>query len=141
MGLQEVAPLSKIRPNEESSRIAGDTSRTSGGYGGMGRAGRDIMVSKRKELVPDFAKRVQAGRRKSGIDQRALASRVGERLNVVQRIENGKRPTDSVIDRIERELGIELWVDREVEGSRALPKRQDRSMTLGDLLDERLKRD
>ena len=32
---------------------------TSGGYGGLGTIGKDIMVRDSKELVPDFSKKIR----------------------------------------------------------------------------------
>jgi uncharacterized protein (TIGR00270 family) len=113
----------------------------SGGYSGMGRTGRDIMIKNEKELISDFSKAIQSSRRKSGLEQKALAAKIGERLNVIQRVERGIRPTDTILKKLEKELGIELMVDRVADNSRTLSKKEDRPMTLADLLDEQLRKE
>ena len=59
MGLDEkkVAPgLAKMQSNSKA---------TSGGYGGIGRKGKDIMLRGEKELASDFSKRVIRKNRKT----------------------------------------------------------------------------
>ena len=67
-----------------------------------GIAGKDIMAKKEKELAPDFHKRIIQGRKKKGWDQRTFALKMNERLNIVQKIEKGGRPTDKLIQKIEK---------------------------------------
>ena len=128
---------------------------TSGGYGGQGRAGRDIMIFGEKELADDFGKRIRIARECRGWDQRALARRLAEKVNIIQQAEHGKRPTDAVVKKLERELDIELMVDRKLdETSRVIdhqaPHERERDrrgarstrasggtgMTLGDFLND-----
>ena len=80
-----------------------------------GVAGKDIMAKKEKELAPDFHKRIIQGRKKKNWDQRTFASKMNERLNIVQKIENGGRPTDKLILKIEKILSIELNIERSSE--------------------------
>jgi ribosome-binding protein aMBF1 (putative translation factor) len=67
-----------------------------------GIAGKDIMAKKEKELAPDFHKRIIQGRKKKGWDQRTFALKMNERLNIVQKIEKGGRPTDKLVQKIEK---------------------------------------
>ena len=68
-------------------------------------------------------------------NQSELAKRMAETVNVVKSIESGKSPTDSVIKKLERVLGINLMElpalqkHQEVKGS-------NRGMTLGDFLNQ-----
>ncbi len=112
-----------------------------GGYGGMGRAGKDIMVREEKELAPDFGTRVIEARRKKGIDQRELARGVSERVNIIQRVERGQHPGDSVIRKLERFLDIELMVARTQDEDRQVGPGSSRAMTLGDFIQDALRKD
>ena len=62
------------------------------------------MAKSEKELAPDFHNRIREARKAKGWDQREFARRMNERLNIVQRTENGNRPTDDLIKKIEKVL-------------------------------------
>ena len=104
-----------------------------------GVAGKDIMAKKEKELAPDFHKRIIQGRKKKGWDQRTFASKMNERLNIVQKIENGGRPTDKLIQKIEKILSIELNIERTSEHTTTMTTKK-RNMTIGDALEDLLSR-
>ena len=104
-----------------------------------GIAGKDIMAKKEKELASDFHKRIIEGRKKKGWDQRTFASKMNERLNIVQKIENGGRPTDKLIQKIEKILSIELNVERSSEHTSTVTTKK-RNMTIGDALEDLLSR-
>ena len=61
-----------------------------------------------KKNYSDFGQRVIDARRKKGIEQRDLARAISERINVIQRVERGQHPGDSVIKKLERFLNVEL---------------------------------
>ena len=63
MGLQE----KKMAPG--LSRV-NNPNATSGGYGGIGRKGKDIMLRGEKELASDFSRRVTEARTAKGWDKR-----------------------------------------------------------------------
>ena len=107
----------------------------------MGRAGKDIMVQEEKELAPDFGTRVIESRRKRGIDQRELARGISERVNIIQRVERGQHPGDSVIRKLERFLDIELMVARTKDEDRQVRLGGGKSMTLGDFIQDALRKD
>ena len=111
--------------------------RTSGGYGGSGKRGKDIMLRNEKELRSDFATTIRDERTKLGWDQKELAKRMAERVNVIQHTEGGKRPTDNVIRKFEKILRIELMVERTITEEREVAKSSPgRSMTLADYFDQ-----
>ena len=112
-----------------------------GGYGGFGRSGKDIMVRDEKELAPDFGQRVIDARRKRGIEQRDLARAISERINVIQRVEKGHHPGDPVIKKLERFLDIELMIDRSPEEQRKVGPGAGRAMTLGDYIQDALRKE
>lgn len=128
MGLNEkkLAPgLAKARSNQ---------SPTSGGYGGIGKKGKDIMLRGEKELASDFAKRVTTARTERGWDKKELAKRMAEKINIINNVEAGKRPTDAVIRKLERALDIQLMVDARPDENRHVNSGQSRGLTLGDFL-------
>ena len=107
---------------------------TSGGYGGIGRKGKDIMLRGEKELASDFSKRVIAARESKGWDKKELARRCAEKINIITSVESGKRPTDSVIRKLERTLDISLMVEAKPDENRQVAKGTGRGFTIGDFL-------
>ena len=107
----------------------------------MGRTGKDIMVREEKELAPDFGARVIDARRKKGIEQRELAREISERLNVIQRVEKGQHPGDSVIKKLERYLDIELMIERTPDEQKQVGTGTSRPMTLGDYIQDALRKE
>jgi len=96
----------------------------------------NTMLNSDKELAPDFHKRIQQGRKAKGWDQREFARRMNERLNIVQRTENGNRPTDALIKKIEKVLDVELFIEPPASNSRHTSTIGGRNMTIGDAYDE-----
>lgn len=128
LGLQEkvIAPgLSRLNTNSQA---------TSGGYGGIGRKGKDIMLRGEKELASDFSKRVIEARNKLGWDKKELARKLAEKINVINNVESGKRPTDAVIRKLERTLDIKLMIDAAPDENRHVNTGNARGLTLGDFL-------
>ncbi len=107
---------------------------TSGGYGGIGKKGKDIMLRGEKELASDFSKRIIDARNKRGWDKRELARRMAEKVNIINNVESGKRPTDAVIRKLERTLDISLMVEASPDENRHVNTGQARGLTLGDFL-------
>jgi uncharacterized protein (TIGR00270 family) len=107
----------------------------SGGYGGGGRRGKDIMLRGEKELVDDFAARIRTAREAKGLDQRGLARLMAEKVNLIQKAERGQRPTDNLIKKFERELGISLMEGRTGDAEQRVQQTGRRNMTLGDYYD------
>ena len=99
-------------------------------------SGPNIMLNSNKELAPDFHKRIQQGRAAKGWDQREFERRMNERLNIVQRTENGNRPTDALIKKIEKVLDVELFIESSASNSRHTSTTGGRNMTIGDAYDE-----
>tara|TARA_B100001769_G_C21927769_1_gene500099 strand:- start:71 stop:565 length:495 start_codon:yes stop_codon:yes gene_type:complete len=126
MGLNEkVAPgLKQARSFQSTSSL--NTSKR--------KKGKDIMSRGEKELASDFNKRVTAARNSKGWDKKELAHRMAEKINVIQNVESGKRPTDSVVRKLEMTLGIELMVERVSDGNRQIFSGDSRGFTLGDFL-------
>jgi uncharacterized protein (TIGR00270 family) len=100
----------------------------------------DIMAKGEKELASNFHQRIREARKEKGWDQREFARRMNERLNIVQRTENGNRPTDALLKKIEKVLGIDLFVDVEPTNTRSVSSSGSRGMTIGDVYDDLLSR-
>jgi putative transcription factor len=110
--------------------------RTSGGWGGLGTAGKDIMFRGEDELVTDFANRIKRAREDRGWDQRTLALRMKEKVNVIQRAESGHAPLDKVVKKFERTLNLELkGSDSPPPTDTSIGSRDARGLSLGDLLE------
>ncbi len=107
---------------------------TSGGYGGIGKKGKDIMLRGEKELASDFSKRITRAREEKGWDKKELARRMAEKINIVNSAESGKRPTDSVIRKLERTLDITLMVESKPDENRQVVSGSGRGFTIGDFL-------
>jgi|TARA_X000001036_G_scaffold64594_1_gene55287 uncharacterized protein (TIGR00270 family) len=98
------------------------------------------MAKGEKELASDFHQRIREARKEKGWDQREFARRMNERLNIVQRTENGNRPTDALIKKIEKVLSIDLFVEVEPTNTRSVSPSGSRGMTIGDVYDDLLSR-
>jgi putative transcription factor len=61
------------------------------------------------EIVPDFGKIVLQARQAKGLTTKELAMKIFEKESLVHRIEHqGIKPSDSLIKKLEKELGIIL---------------------------------
>ncbi|MBT60378.1 MAG: hypothetical protein CMA63_02345 [Euryarchaeota archaeon] len=130
LGPKEVAPgLAKARSS--SSRAASPI-----GYASKGKRGKDIMLKTEKELVVDFGQRIVAARKSKGWNQATLGKRMAETVNIIKSTESGKRPTDSVLKKFERVLGITLFDFATPSETRQVGNKSSRGMTLGDYLDD-----
>lgn len=86
-------------------------------------------------LIEDYANVIRSARQKRGLNQEALAQKVGERISTLQSIESGRlKPTGKTIRGLERELEISLL---EPIGAAPLKITRERSAggpTLGDIV-------
>ena len=91
-----------------------------------------------KELVSDWAIRIKSGREKKGLSREELGFRIGERTVTIAKLENEDlRPSDKVIQKLEKELEITLM--EQVRDLSSLEKHSMGSrsgLTLGDFIKE-----
>ena len=127
MGLEE-----KVAPGIKQSRSFSNVTAT--GSKKPKRGGKDIMVRGESELASDFNRRVTAARTAKGWDKKELAHRMAEKINVVQNVESGKRPTDTVVRKLEKTLDIVLMIERASDNNRHISQGNSRGFTLGDFL-------
>ncbi len=89
-----------------------------------------------KILVEDYGDRIREARQKKGWSHQTLSRRIREAVTMLQNIETGKlRPSDEVVKKLERELGISLM--EEVTDFENVPKvgsSGPKSTTLGDII-------
>ena len=85
------------------------------------------------ELAEDFGERIRAAREARGWKQADLGAKVNERVSVIAKLETRAMvPTDAMIPKLERTLGIKL---REKVEPVAVKKQTGRTpVTLGDLI-------
>ena len=102
---------------------------------GKGLAGIDIMTKDPEELADDFHTRIRAARKAKGWSQGDLARRINERANTIQKVENGIRPTDSVIRKIGKILNLRIFVDSMPKNVRMMTSDDSREMTISDARD------
>ena len=127
MGLEE-----KVAPGIKQSRSFSNIA--AGGNKKPKRSGKDIMARAEMELAPDFKHRVSTARTAKGWDKKELAHRMAEKINVIQNVESGKRPTDAVVRKLEKTLDIVLMIERTSDGNRHISQGDSRGFTLGDFL-------
>ena len=62
--------------------------------------------------------------------------KLNERLNTIQRIENGSRPTDELVGKLEKILRITLLVNSDASYEQSLTTTSGRDMTIADALED-----
>ena len=89
-----------------------------------------------KELVDNFASRISGEREAKGWSQQELGKRMAETVNVIKSAESGKAPTDSVVRKFERVLGISLMEFSSPDETSRIIKGSKQGMTLGDYFNQ-----
>ena len=100
--------------------------------------GRKLEPSSGMTIVQDFHIRIRNTRVSRGWEQNDLAMKMNEKLNVIQRIENGSRPTDELLTKIEKVLGIVLLEETREDVGSQLIRGGGRGLTIADALEEYL---
>jgi putative transcription factor len=98
-------------------------------------------VPQEYELIEDYPQKIKQGREALGISQGELANRIGERLSIIQKLETGKiRPSDVIIDKLNRALRITLRAPVEDDSIPHDFKKADVELTFGDVAKQITKR-
>ena len=103
---------------------------------GRGVRGVDIMSNDKTELAYDFHSRIRDSRVRKGLSQVDLAKKMNEKIAVIQKAENGIRPTDSLIAKFSKALSVELYVEKIPNNHRMVEKKDDRVLTISDVKDQ-----
>jgi len=96
---------------------------------------KDIYKDMNKELVTGWNEIIKKAREKKGLTREELGFKIGERTVTIQKIENGDlRPSDKMIEKLEKELGINL-IEEITEASTTIGSTRTGSrLTLGDFI-------
>ncbi|MDP6985797.1 MAG: helix-turn-helix domain-containing protein [Candidatus Thalassarchaeaceae archaeon] len=125
MGLAVESRIVKLPKSNPESRVLG-----------KGVSGVDIMTKEEMELAPDFHSRIRKAREISGLSQSELASSMNLKVSAIQKAENGIRPTDSILEKISKSLGIKLFVEAAPRNSRVVESSSHSEMTISDAVTE-----
>ena len=122
MGLIVEQKPTKVILNTEQSNIVT----------GKGVSGIDIMSNDATELAEDFHSRIRNGREIKEISQEELARIMNVKIGVIQKAENGNRPTDSTLEKFERALGVSLFVEVTPRSHTMVANESASQMTISD---------
>ena len=96
---------------------------------------KDIYKDMNKELVSGWNKLIKKAREKKGLTREELGFKIGERTVTISKIENGDlRPSDKMIEKLEKELGINLVEDISKTSSKLGSSGTGNRLTLGDFI-------
>ena len=106
---------------------------TQSSVSGKGISGVDIMTKDEVELANDFHSRIRNARKHRGLSQEDLAKQMNEKIAVIQKTENGIRPTDSLLNKFAKALDIKLFVESVSDAHTMVASDNDRQMTISDV--------
>jgi len=96
---------------------------------------KDIYKDMNKELVSGWNKLIKKAREKKGLTREELGFKIGERTVTISKIENGDlRPSDKMIEKLQKELGINLVEDVSEASTSVSGTRSGSRLTLGDFI-------
>ena len=96
---------------------------------------KDVYKDMDKNLVSDWYVLIKNARKKKGLTREKLGFNIGERTVTIAKIENGDlRPSDKVINKLEKELGITLVEKVEKMSNLSTSSISGRGLTLGDFI-------
>ena len=96
---------------------------------------KDVYKDMDKELVSGWNDLIKNARKKKGLSREELGFRIGERTVTIAKIENGDlRPSDKMVEKLEKELGITLVEEVTSVSSTSTGSRPAGSLTLGDFI-------
>lgn len=125
---QEVTGRSRVTQSLEKRAVRGRS--------------RDIFAQMQEELVEDYGERVRQARARKGLTLEQLGEKLKERVSELAKVEAGTyHPTDTLVAKLERELGIKLKEKVEAPAGVGGPKpAADKALTLGDLIKKQLEK-
>lgn len=88
------------------------------------------------ELSNDFHLRLRNARQTKGWSQKELANRMNVRINSIQKAESGTRPTDDLINKLEKVLDVDLRESSDAGRDSMVSRTSSRGLTIADALDE-----
>jgi len=97
---------------------------------------RTVNTRDDAELSNDFHLRLRNARESKGWSQKELANRMNVRINSIQKAELGTRPTDNLINKLEKILDVNLRESPDAGRDSMVSRTSSRGMTIADALDE-----
>lgn len=100
-------------------------------------SGRNTSLSQfeKYEVVENYYQVIKSAREKLGWSQEVLASKIGESVNIIKRIESGKlKPNLELAKRLERVLKVKLLEPVVVEVSKYTQRSSSEDLTVGNLI-------
>jgi putative transcription factor len=86
------------------------------------------------ELAENYPQRIRTARESAKLTQGEFAQKIGERLSIVQKLETGKiRPSDTLVERIDRLLRINLRTPVEEDLTSHHYPKPNTDLTIGDI--------
>ncbi|UCH72459.1 MAG: TIGR00270 family protein [Thermoplasmatales archaeon] len=96
---------------------------------------KDIYKDINKELVSNWNSLIKKSRENKGLSREELGFKIGERTVTIAKIENGDlRPSDKIIIKLEKELGITLFEETGSSVSLSSSGSHPSRLTLGDFI-------
>ena len=84
------------------------------------------------EIASDFHSRIRMSREERGLSQEELARMMNEKVGVIQKAESGIRPTDSILNKFSKTLGVILLVESVPYNHTIVSPDTERKMTISD---------
>ena len=94
---------------------------------------RNFLVgTETEELIPNFHIKIRKEREIRGWNIEKLAMKTNEKVNTIQKIENGNRVTDATIKKISKALDINLYSSITPQNERMVKSKEMKEMTMAD---------
>jgi uncharacterized protein (TIGR00270 family) len=116
--------LSPINENKSSSNIITKPS--------ISKNNNYLVGTETEELIPNFHIKIRKEREERGWDIEQLAKKINEKVNTIQKIENGNRMTDNTIKKISKALDINLYSSISPQNERIVKSKEMKEMTMAD---------
>lgn len=91
-----------------------------------------LVGTETEELIPNFHIKIRKEREDKGWDIEQLAKKINEKVNTIQKIENGNRVTDNTIKKISKALDINLYSSISPQNERMVKSKEMKEMTMAD---------
>ena len=91
-----------------------------------------LVGTEMEELMPNFHVKIREERETRGWTIEELAKKVNERVNIIQKMENGNRVTDTTIKKISKALDIKLYSSITPQNDRIVKPKESKEMTMAD---------
>ncbi len=91
-----------------------------------------LVGTEMEELMPNFHVKIREERENRGWTIEELAKKVNERVNIIQKMENGNRVTDTTIKKISKALNVKLYSSITPQNDRIVKPKESKEMTMAD---------